>query len=488
MESSSKRAHIRTPFPRLDKACLYLANKWFPCSPSTLAEIREILDQPDKIDKELKILIAKDYSLTLFLYKEICSQLQNESCTSNLDLTSPIDLIEATSPDELAKILTKALPTLSLHSVQHSDEYQLKKLEEAFLALITTRELCRSDDIDPDLGAEVSLFRQLGYLLVAWNYPSIYHAAVKNLDSMHSLDDNLISALGFSPTALALSLAEKWGLGALFKTAVSQDHDSLLTPQEARAVAKSVSKLCGIGEKLARANNPDIYPSALHDWEDARKVITAKLGIDGLKLIDQAMSEECEEIFIKSPFIFKPGSLGHLEHRLHKFQVERSISRNPHLDSCGDEMKDKFLELYELIAKGAKSDQSVSFLFKKILPLAGFNCSALFTLDPGTKKLALQLKAGEVRLRQGQNLQELKLKNYKDIVPLAFHSPEVLSLAIKERELQLPSCLAAFFGCSQRFGVFYVEAPHDFFVLHKVVLENRLQALIFALNDCLELN
>ncbi len=475
---------IRAPLSRLDKACNYLANKWFPCSPATIQKLDHIFASKTPITAEsrsaLSELIRKDYSLALFLYKELCKDTRQDLPDS------PIQLIEDTPAEQLIDIIKHSLPILGLHSVEDSEDYQLKKLEEAFLALITTKKLCSVDSIDPDLGAEVSLFRQLGYLLVAWNYPTIYHSAVKHADEQHSIDDNLVAALGFSPTALAMSLAEKWGLSSVFKDAIDSSDDSLLAPDETKAVAKSISKLCGIGEKLARASNPSVYPSALHDWEDAKKVITAKLGDDGLKIIDQAMSEECEDLFVTSPFLFKPGTISSIEETLRSFELEKTTARNPYISDCGPQMKGELLALYDLIASGQKSEQTVALLLQRILPLAGFSSSALFTLDPGNKKLALQIKSGNIQLRDGKNYQEFKPKNSQDIVPLAFHSPEVLSYDPKNPAE--PSCLATFFGCSQRFGVFYVELPSKSYIENKSTYQGRLKAMVFALNDCLELN
>lgn len=440
-----------------------------------LTESRIVLDE----------LVKKDYSLALYLYKELCRTSQHLSDSQHHQ--NPIELIQETETSALLTIIKQSMPVLKLHSVQDSKDYQLQKLQEAFLALITTKKLCSADSIDPDLGAEVSLFKQLGYLLVAWNYPTIYQSAIKNADQKHSIDDNLISALGFSPSALAISLAEKWGLSSTFRQSVSDD-DDLLAPDEKKAVARSISKLCGIGEKLARASNPNLYPSALHDWEDAKKAITERLGKDGLQIIDQAMTEECEELFVQSPFLFKPGTIANLETELHAFQIEKNAIRNPHLNSCSAEMKEQLLTLYDLIAKGHKAEKTVGLLLKKILPLAGFSSSALFTLDPGNKKLALQLKAGDIMLRSGKNYQEFTVRGCQDIVPLAFHSPEVLAFESEKESSNLPCCMATFFGCSQRFGVFYVELPYKTYKANKTACHNRLKALVFALNDCLELN
>lgn len=487
---------LRAPLTRLDRACKYLEDKWFPCSSHILDQIEAHLTKDFNDVDHIKLLelIHKDYSLTLFCYKELCTDelTGGESTPYELeDNRSPIAELKSCPAHQLRQILKDSLPTLRLHSLESSKSYQIDRLKESLLALVATKTLCESGTIDPDLGVEVSLFRQLGYLLVAWNYPTIYQAAASSSSATHNLDDNLVKALGFSPSSLAVSLAEKWGLGKVFQqSAQGYEQEMLLAPNETNSVAQSISKLCSIGEKLARANNPELYPNALHEWEDAKVAIEQALGKEGLAMIDQAMATECEELFINSPFIFKAGTLLNLEQKLQTIESRKTAERNPYLNCCDDVLKSELLSIYDLIAAGERAEKTVGILLRKILPHAGFCSSALFTLEPGTKKLALQLKAGEIKLRQGQNLQELKHREMQDIVPLAFHSPDVLSNnGIQKGHFKpsMPACLATFFGCSQRFGVFYVELPGESYLQNPASYKDRLKALVFALNDCLEL-
>ena len=495
MDEKTVPPPLRSPQTRLDRACKYLEDKWFPCSSHILSEIEILLRNPSVVETYPKLLkyIEQDYSLTLFCYKELCSgDLELADQDHAEDNILPLEKIKACEPQGLTELLIASMPTLKLHSVESSSTYQIEKLKEALLALVTTKKLCEYNDINPDLGAEVSLFRQIGYLLVAWNYPSIYQAATSQITETLSLEDNLVKALGFSPATLALSLSQKWGLGKIFEnSAVSSEDDSILGPNETSSIAKSISRLCEIGEKLARANNPERYPHALHDWEDAKSAIEEALGREGLSLIDQAMTLECEELYLQSPHIFKAGTLLNLEDKLLEREGRRNAARNPYLNSCDDNLKTELLSLYDLIAAGERAEKTVSLLLRKVLPHAGFCSSALFTLEPGTKRLALQLKAGDIKLRQGQNLQEIKHKEMLDIVPLAFHSADVLSQDLNPKigldQPPLPACLATFFGCSQRFGVFYVELPSKSYRQDILTYQEKLKALAFTLNDCLEL-
>lgn len=501
MDSKPTLPQLRVPQTRLDRACKYLEDKWFPCSHHILDQIETLLAQDcnDLDHNKLLEFIHQDYSLTLFCYKEICTGDSKDEglkegepdLSDSEDSSSAIEALKACPPLKLRAIITASLPTLRQHSLESSESYQIDRFKESLLALITTKTLCQSGTIDPDLGVEVSLFRQLGYLLVAWNYPGIYQAAASHISDSQNLDDNLVKALGFSPGSLALSLAQKWGLGKVFQhSARSHEHEALLAPSETASIAQSISKLCSIGEKLARANNPELYPNALHDWEDAKGAIEEVLGKEGLALIDKAMASECEDLFINSPFIFKAGTLLNLEGKLLSIESRKTAERNPYLNSCDEVLKSELLSIYELIAAGERAEKTVGLLLRRTLPRAGFCSSALFTLEPGVKRMALQLKAGEIKLRQGQNLQELKYKGMHDIVPLAFHSTDVLSYeGVPEGQALagLPACLATFFGCSQRFGVFYVELPLELYQKNRNACRDRLKALVFALNDCLEL-
>src|SRR5690606_6925283 len=85
------------------------------------------------------------------------------------------------------------------------------------------------------------------------------------------------------------------------------DEESALERDLVQAVGENIARLCRIGECLARASRPDVYPDARDAWEAAKIEIESRLGPDGLTLIRQRFSENCEEYLDLLPEAFRPG-------------------------------------------------------------------------------------------------------------------------------------------------------------------------------------
>src|SRR5262249_37415849 len=154
------------------------------------------------------------------------------------------------------------------------NELQALRFRESLLSASAAEILASKNAIDPEDGFSCGLLRQLGLTLIAWNYPRVYNRAMECITPNEGLDFQLQKVLGFSPSLLGLTFAQRWNLSdeilvALgdrkkrFSVSASERSDS-----GAQHVGEMLSKICEVSEALARANDPEHYPTALRDWEE----------------------------------------------------------------------------------------------------------------------------------------------------------------------------------------------------------------------------
>ena len=262
--------------PRLDKALLHVSEHWFPVNPATLQNIRSVLStEPSEKDSETLISYVKsDASLFCQCVRLLASMIDEEDAAiGKLDPIAQLEQLEVT---KLRELLSSATSAKSFHSLASASTLQFSRLGEAMVSATAAEVLGENAGISSSLTYSAALLRQLGYALIAWNYPSIYQRCVSSLRQGRDLDIEITRALGFSPTALSVSLLRRWGVSSELRATVSIDEIEDFS-SEARAVAGTVAGLCKIGETLARANNPEIYPQAHNEWAAACQDIETRL-------------------------------------------------------------------------------------------------------------------------------------------------------------------------------------------------------------------
>ena len=73
------------------------------------------------------------------------------------------------------------------------------------------------------------------------------------------------------------------------------------------AVGKTLSRICRVGEALARANDPERYPQAKEDWQLAKTEIERRLGKRGIEIIKERFQDRCESYVTLIPHAFHDG-------------------------------------------------------------------------------------------------------------------------------------------------------------------------------------
>lgn len=480
-----KSAHER----QLTKACQYVNDMWFPVNPTQLKKIQSSFSQ-GVYDRELGLLIEDlkaDPALFLHCVRELLKTLRDHGVVSTPKTQT--ELFVHAGLDTLREILQVNSDTISVHSLSSSTKLQESRFDEMFISACTTEALCSLSAIDPDLGFAVALFRQLGLALIAWNYPRVYRDAAIASSISGSFDEALARRLGFSPGMLGLRLCKAWGMPPEMLAALSDDREG----QVARggdmtllgeSFSDNLATLCRVGEALARANNPEQYPTARADWNDARNVIEDRLGLEGIRTI-RARVGEFSNIFVEStPEAFHPGVALDPELRL-LLRGRRKPGELPAVyKNCSVPLSASLERLYRAIEAKHKTEQILAQWKEEVTGNSGFACGYVFSLEPALRLLMPQLAFGNTTLKAAA---EVHCDDRASLLSEAFRSQSPVVREGVDVHGERIYSIAGIFGFSARVGVVYVEVSSPDYLANPDRCMVHFWALTNSLTDCLSL-
>lgn len=483
---------------RLEKACRHVNDLWFPVNPDLMTKIQHGLkNEIYELNPEALISeIRSDFSLFTYCLRELLRLLREDGIEIAVD-ANPLDLLREAGLQRLRSIVDVKETAISKHTLQGLDKEQAARIQEALVSASCAEVLSPTFNVSPEVGYSVALLRQLGHTLIAWNYPTYYQEAVQEIkQSKRQLDLVIAERLGFSPSLLAIKIMHSWGAPAGFCAAVfAEEHGPTgegaaeeQGPDPYYLVGEMLSKLCSVGEALARANNPDIYPSAVQDWEFARDEIGDRLGDDGLRCIQEKLFENFESYVNFVPDMFSGGMVLDPGLQIVTHRRDEVLRRNPFIRNCAPDTKAHLMQLYLSIDGGSGvAEKGLSTIVKEIVPQAGFDAGCIYTIDPTLMLLVPQTKIGETALRDIKPVDYSVIASDADLVAIAYGAVEpVVKYGLTKLQNGIAS-LAGVIGFSTRVGVLYLELPQERFSLKEEEYMMHFRAISQALNDCLNL-
>lgn len=401
---------------RLQKALTHVNNYWFPANPDLLQKIRNGL-QEGRYDLGLDFLLQdlkRDYALYMYCLKELGRLLDQEGVPFKLD--NPLDFLEQAGFERIKRVLTVDARHISRHDAAAPTLFQARQFQASFISAATAEVLCEKTDLEPNSAHLTALLRQLGLTLIAWNYPMVYQRALAALNGENSLDALISEKLGFSPLLLAITVAQRWRLTPELEQAmadgqVKEAPEAVKEQEKIKETAAQLARLCRVGEALARANQPDVYPSASADWNDIRLEIEHTLGREGLKAIEERVNEYCAEYRARHPELFQHNAKINPELHLHVFSEKALFKNNCYIDQCPPLLKKRFKEFYAGNPSASSLREALAKLMKDIFPLTEFSGGCVYTLDTGAASLIPRLRIGTLGLH---TCSPLPLQNQKD--------------------------------------------------------------------------
>ena len=264
----------------LKKATDYNCMQWFPYRDESVIKVEEFFN---KQNNELALsdlfnIVREDASLYILFLKELSQHYISLGKQQKISG----DIFNNVSSCHLRGAYEKIKLFKPNHSANGLTEAQDLRLKEMLLAATTSSIIASNQQIHSDFTFSTALLRQLGHTLIAWNYPLIYNKVTAKSKTHEEIESDLRKCLGFSASMLGYSVTEKLGLSRFFGAALPKDVDNFKFYNRANSKRMSlhqqVSKICEIGEALARSINPGIYITSDCDFKNACDTIKSKLG------------------------------------------------------------------------------------------------------------------------------------------------------------------------------------------------------------------
>ena len=402
---------------RLFEGFKITAHRWFPVSPAVLQRVQQRVHAKYYHHNPQDLIndVRSDASLYLYCVRKLRRIIKR--CQS------------AEDSEQLLSSIGTIICELNLkqgnHAADTSLPFQLERQREIILSSTVVDLLGEKLEMDRDAGFTCALLRQLGFALIAWNYPTIYRQAVDEVAAQSAagrtdLNTVLHSNLGFSPAMLGMRFAEAWGLPADFSNEVGSQSQYEPQPKRGRG---SLAVLCEIGEAFARANNPHHYPNPRNDWDLAMNVLRHHLGADGARVVQQRAGSIYGDAVktILPACSDAPASCEGLSYGECRFQHNLFVKPLPAL------LQEQIKTLYNGLNEVKVNPELIRVLLQDIAGQIGFGSAVVYTLDPAEATLNPVFRKGKPRFTALRPISTTARPNDTDPIRRAFASDLVVS-------------------------------------------------------------
>ncbi len=469
---------------RLSRAVEHVSKHWLPYNPEVLKAVRAgVREGRYELGSEFLLAdLKRDLGLFSFCLRELL-QSQRKLDASIL-LTSPEVPFEGISSTEILSLLDRAEKALASHSLENTKDSQAAQLRYTLVSAATAEVLASRTELDSEAAFLSSLFRQLGLLLVAWNYPTVFDKAQRAVGGGEALDRELMLQLGFSPEVLGHSILESFCPDPDLEAAVNATGEYL--PESGLSkTAWQLAEICRVGEVLAQANDPERYPKAQASWEEAKEVLNRSLGSDGMKVIRDAVTRYGGAYQSANPSAFSELNEIDPERRLQEAKRRGSQKTNPFVERCPLHIRQRLNEFYETLGESFDSKSAVSRILSQIIPVTGFEAGIIATIEPSRMELIPRLKFGRIALQKVETLSfggRLSTDNPL-LAALAMPAPYMSRAEGAERAFVVGGL-----GGENPLGVLYVECGTELLDRQDFELLTVFKAVLRAIEDALKLN
>jgi hypothetical protein len=436
----------------------YLSSSWIPFSTQILSDFEMALNQSPE---QARHIIKQDYAAYANLLK-YSGDITDESSTS-FDIYDHSHLVSF-----LENLKTKE----PVHKLEKSSNLALSTLKYSVISATTAEMVASAVDLDQDYAFICSMTRQVGLLLVAWNYPRIFAKAQMNVSELGgNLSQEIEKILGLSPSKLAADICLQWPGAEEAKASVtSADSQKIknsgfalkLSEVEDNSKASRLNYCLDLGDAMARLSNPDSYPQHSKQWQSATEELKTCIGPDALSMIQNKLSDLSGSY--SSPEFTFPISLEprkNLSHTAVFRVVDRLIAGNEWITKCHKLHQERFKNIYSLVDKRGISTDALNELILNLMPDLGFNKGCVYRFEENRMVLIPLLRLGSSDLKDFKVLScsDAKVLKHPAIMATAYTTPVIQDNVLVNNEWV--SAIAAVFGKSTRKAVLYVELSEE---------------------------
>lgn len=453
---------------------------WFPGSPEAFSRLKKSVWGADSQRLPVEVVTSTTRDLSLFMYciRELNRLIDTGAITSISEISDPLLTLSELSQSQWKLIIPITMASTSSHALAGSNEAQKDRIHGALFSATCAELIADSYEVDPTVAFSCAFLRQLGYTLIAYNYPRIYQRALTARPKNEGFERALSRALGFSPTMLGAAVAESWRLSLDLKGAMAPRGE----PQPGEELS-TLSKLCRVGELLAMAERRNSYPEAKGSWEEARQHVEAVLGPLALELISCRLTDYIKPLAIpfSAPIPTAP------------VQLEPSPLDQP--DKTPPLIAERLKEIHRLFEATGSSREPIEALSQLVVGEAGFarGCVFLAEIDSGILMPRFRMGneggfedgAAERRTPEFRERSYDKTSESADPIVSAFKKCEVA----KSDDILIGDHLVTYFtgpvGSTPCLGVLYLEI--DSSVCSATDGESAFRAILQTFIDVLDL-
>jgi hypothetical protein len=388
MYSYSERAK---PNSNLENFAEKALKGWIPAQIDVVKSIGSKIEtgaygnSPTLLIEDLK----KDISTYLFIIRAFMDkstfldQAANQKFESSFNILIPLlESIERNYADD---------------RIKNASEYQLELLKESILTSTTVEALSTSFSLDKGFAYSISSLKSLGKLLLAWNFPTQFNAAIEVLKASPentSLETVLTNLFGFSPSQLGASVAQKMGFKSGVYNLLQNPSQVIQTSNSKTSIHNRLSSLCGIGEQFAMAHSTLPHNVSEKSLKEIVTTIENSIGKNGLKTIytryNVNLDSYSQSIPSSSSLLIDLSSVADTDPSNFSFRTEiLRLANMAHITNLNllNEIISDFL---------SPPNRSVAIkrLVSELLPNEGVDAIVLYTLDPVEKDLVPICKKG----------------------------------------------------------------------------------------------
>lgn len=390
-----------------EKCSRYCLDNWLPISTygrKNLVEdlfLTAELRPSDEVTSDLKLDLAL---YTLFL-RHLCEQSpgprgkQLDGLRNLPEVFSRLNLISKTVSPE------------SFRDTQNLSEQEAKALAYVVTASSTTEALAAQRGVNREVGFLFGLLRQLGLLLISFNYPTVLKEALDfTRKGACTFPDGLRNMLGVSPAELGYRVLSNWHISEEIRRALT----SLELSSQDREI-KILSECSSRAERFAHVELTVDSPNFIEQRHSILQELESELGKSGVFELSQTITHRLSSYVEEHPALFQSysGFVISFEE-----QGGKLFQENVALQECPQVLQHYFLNAYKSVEGGGASPFALTLLTQTIVAKAGFTRGCLYILDKQKNELVPKLVLGEA-----------ELKNY---IPLTLKQPEPQYLGVTQ--------------------------------------------------------
>lgn len=365
---------------------------WIPVVPEVLTALQHRIQSGEFQEKEKRLYreLRRDIGLYLHTFFHLC--LNKESLSNN----SPEDIlgcVEKCSVRDINNLIAGVPSDFGSAEIREMGEYQAQALRFALIASNSAVLMAERAGVDEGMTYSLSLFRNIGNLLVSWSYPAAFNRAALNWSNgLGNLTPNLEKNLNFSALEVYFLLIRGLHLGDMLSSVILNPGD--VVPEKSdysndeagRLKLSSLEKairFCEIGEALARLADSECYPLSAKEWEYVSPEVMYYLGTNCISQINEGIAAASEPYLYYAPKVFnrlldpeRAVASARKAYKIHRF------NRATQNITMSDSIRDIFESVYRVIAFEKSSRTALDVIFSNFLQDLEFEQAGLFMYDP----------------------------------------------------------------------------------------------------------